>query len=778
MKKKLLLLPLFLLVLAACGPSTSEPDSTPGTSQPGTSQPGTSVTSEEDSLPPPPSSSSISETQATSIADARKLAKDTTVTVEGVVTAIYGMASSTHAIILQDGGAAITLPFIDPTLTADLAKGDVLRATGKINPFNGLIQLSNSTFTKLSSTSEPIVPLTLTEADWTVANLEDLDGLIVRVEGLKHVSGTVDTTKNSPITVKLGAKEFAIYVSNYIALTEKEALKAKFDSVRSYDTITFEGPLGQYNDMQLNPVSADTITVVAGTPTGPVLPTSLAFSTATIELQPEATYQTVLTRLPVDAVLDGLVYASSNELIATVSETGLVTAHSTGVANITATVGEISATLMVTVAIPTTEKLWSLDFSSAATWISDNKTTTNYSYGTTYDVVMKDGDVEMDWALRGVNPNNWSVPAVRFGSKSSNAKLDEIITAGLPMDAALAHELGAVFAEAKDPVAGTVHEVVVNVFGDFGPANFTREKVYLQASTTVDFATPINLGSKDAVNGKIKFELESGLENHYFRVIIGLKNTVDSNGGLLIQAISFNKLIAAPEAPKVKVGLANLFTGKAIDEQVVITEGYVLWNRYADTTLVVGTAEGTALVSYFNSDAGSKATFESVVKGDYVTMTLKIAANGNGGNFARANIGVPQLVGGFLFVKAAEPTWQFDGMTEATNVYDLTQGLNWLSTYTTADLGTYVRVTGKNLTTANDQFYLEFEARVEGMNSIGASSYIRLSAYKSNLLGFNLEIGKTYTIEGVIGGVNQNLPLTGTNNPIFRLYAQSVTEVI
>lgn len=793
MKKKFILLPMFLLVLAACGKTSSS--ETPTSSAPGTSVPGTSevTTSEDpitsdveessDDLPPPPPSSSAPEAVLTTIEEARKVADGTEVTVEGVITAIYGMASNTHGVIIQEGDYAITLPFVDKAITAELEVGNVIQAKGKRQLFHGLVQLSNSAITFKEAEGPEIVPLTLTEADWTIENLQTKDARWVKVEGLKYVSGTVNLDANSPITVKLGDTELPIYMSNYIDMAEKEAIKTKIESIKSTDTITFVGPVGFYDTPQLNPVNAATITIVEGEgPVGPVLPTSLTFTPATAELAPGATFATTLTKTPSDATLDGLTYTSANEAVATVSETGVITAVDVGTTTITTEVGEVKAVFVVNVTIPTSEKLWGIDFKVPANWVRDDKEGQYYSYNTPYNVTLKDGDVEMDWILRGANPNNLVSEGVRFGGKQANAKLGEVITDGLPMGEELAAELAATYAQSKAPIVGEVSEVMINIGGDFGAANFTREKVYLQASVDADFTNPIDLGSKDAVNGKLVFDLETALEDHYFRVIFGMKHTTTSNGGLLVHEMVFSKALETeiPEAPKAKVAIDNLYTGKALDTVLDLEEAYVIWHNAGGSVLVLGTQEGTALVNYYNADSTLKATFAGLNKGEYVNMSVKLANNGTGGDFARAVIGIPQVVGGVLYSKVTLPSWQFDGMEEATIVKNIAEdGLNWLADATTGFLGTYVKVTATVAQVSGDQIYLEYNSAVAGKNTLeNGTNYIRLSAYKAAQLGFTLEANKTYTIEGIIGGVNKDLPLSGTDDPIFRLYVQTLTEVV
>lgn len=83
-------------------------------------------------------------------------------------------------------------------------------------------------------------------------------------------------------------------------------------------------------------------------PAGPELE-GLAFKTPEVELAVGDVYTLELTITPADAVYDGLLWASSDEAVASVSDDGEVTAVSAGTADITVNSGEISATCKVTV---------------------------------------------------------------------------------------------------------------------------------------------------------------------------------------------------------------------------------------------------------------------------------------------------------------------------------------------------------------------------------------------------------------------------------------------
>lgn len=359
-KRNLLLLPVFLLLLAGCkDPSSSlvsVEDSTPVSTTSAVSvdseEPPSSSESFEDTEEPPtlPVSSEEEEEGVLTIEAARALVgQQTPITTSGVITAIYGMAGDSDAVILQQGAFAITAVFIDRAVTADFAVGDTLEATGKVTDFNGLIQLQDSTLTKLSTALPAIETHVLTE--WNPAAMAGMDGRWVKAEGLVKVSGTIDTAKNSDIKIKFPeGEQFSLYMSRYIAEPDRLELAEKINGMGVNDTINFEGPLGCYNNFQLNPVNAATVTIVKGEdPEGPVTPTELSFTPGNAILEPTKTIQPTLNVVPAGADLTDLVYATENAEVATVTNAGVVTAVAIGKTNITATVGTVVGTFVIEV---------------------------------------------------------------------------------------------------------------------------------------------------------------------------------------------------------------------------------------------------------------------------------------------------------------------------------------------------------------------------------------------------------------------------------------------
>ena len=448
MKKKLILLPIFALLLAGCGNKPSEDTSAP----PSSSEGGIELPSEDEPLPEPSSEKeSIPDTDYVTIEAARTAAKeaDTNVTIKGTITEIYGMASNKFGVIVQEGNYALTLSFVEDV--TDLAIGDYVSATGKTQIFNGLYQLSNSTITKLEGDAPVITPMVITE--WSNEALEGKDGAQVVVDGLKFVSGKITVGTNSPIDVKLGEKQFQIYMSGYIDTEIQEALKAKFDSVTINDTIKFTGAVGMYKNYQLNPLRAETVEITKGEA---VTLSALGFNPAAKEITVEDEYDAAATLVvtPNGAPIEGLVYASSDPEVATVDAAGKVTAVAPGSATITAKVGDIVGELALTVEEP---------INSAATLTFPHEgTESSAGYTATFKAIIG----SFEWEIFGFNSQNNSWDHLRGGRKS-DASTAYIATVG-----SIAEKIEKVSVSVSQIKNGLVTSTKLTVASD---ADFTQD---------------------------------------------------------------------------------------------------------------------------------------------------------------------------------------------------------------------------------------------------------------------------------------------------------------
>lgn len=388
-KRNLLLLPLFALLIAGCKPTPSSSEE-PSTSAPVTSQPPVttseppvttsepvvtseepSVTSEEDeeSLPSTPVSEVPSATVAT-IAELRAMTDGSSATpaqkevkyqVTGTVTSVERNANISGVgpgwnFTIQSGDSAIMLYGIPEadfvTNWDDVKVGDLLTATGHLAPYAGLHELGRVEYVSHVA-GTPIVPEVLT--DISQSALVGKDSKLVTIEGLKlHGVRSLYARMNgtrSEISVNLDLRKGDVAIGTYmhynIPMTQAEAVVALLQTATSNSTISWTGILtiggGAF---QMTNARVEEWTIVVG---DPVVLSGLAFADTTKELNKDDVYSPKLVVTPFDGPLTGLVYASSNEAVATVDQTGKVTALAAGTTDITATVGAIEAKVVVTV---------------------------------------------------------------------------------------------------------------------------------------------------------------------------------------------------------------------------------------------------------------------------------------------------------------------------------------------------------------------------------------------------------------------------------------------
>jgi len=280
MKKKLLLLPMFLLVLAACGPSTSSepvsqnPSTTTETSvtseAPVTSETSVAPSSEEEeSLPPPATESEAPVVEEKTIAQIRDITLDSTgglapadkvrVRTSGVVTSIYRGAkvgdNPAFNVHIQDGEKALMLYGIMPDDIAAFGKvGDLLHVEGRLAPYKFLWELDMvEVLSKEEGTA--VTPQVVTSVAQSA--FAGLDSALVKIEGLSIVSGAIvadDQADN--LTLKLGSDEIGAYMHYFIPVDVQQAILDSLtpegdadNKIDAMDTFTFTGVVGMNNNV-------------------------------------------------------------------------------------------------------------------------------------------------------------------------------------------------------------------------------------------------------------------------------------------------------------------------------------------------------------------------------------------------------------------------------------------------------------------------------------------------------------------------------------------------
>ncbi|MGI6713623.1 MAG: hypothetical protein ACOX3K_01010 [Bacilli bacterium] len=196
--------------------------------------------------------------------------------VEGFVYAM--IEHDWNLVYIADGSYGIGLYRLDfdfptvPDMTDGGKKralqiGDYVKAVGKYSPYQGLAEvgfLETVEIIEVPDYAETPKVKVLTEDNFIdVTTLMGFDAAKVRIEGLvftgkyldkekKPVSG-LDTTgaEHRDVVFKAGDTEICLNVSYHIGPTKQAALKTFLNGLTAGQTVTFEGPLGWYNDPNL-----------------------------------------------------------------------------------------------------------------------------------------------------------------------------------------------------------------------------------------------------------------------------------------------------------------------------------------------------------------------------------------------------------------------------------------------------------------------------------------------------------------------------------------------
>ncbi len=464
-RRKLLLLPVFLLLLAGCkdtSSSVSVEDSQPtvtSTSEVEPSSEEPQVTSVEDTEAPPsiPTSEApvfehktieeiraMTEDGASATADQKQLFYETS----GVVTAKFRGANIDGVgpawnIAIQDGEHALLLYAVtEEAYAADFADvpiGSKLTVTGNLAAYNGLRELSTIKYVSHEAAS-PVEPEVLASIEQ--ADLAGKDSKLVKIEGLKlhakpQLEAYVDGDRNR-ITVNMDLRKDGVKIGTYmhynIPLADAQATVEKLQTVTSNSTVTWTGILGMHNkDFQLTNANADEWEIEVG---APVVLETIAFRDETKELAPGATYQTTLVSTPFDAVVGEVTYASDAAAVATVDAEGVVTAVAVGTANITATASGKVATMVITVA-DAAEGVYDITVVDSYTTTSEIKTeeaflaaVEGYPVGMTVPELVKVFGIAPTMASS--NHNDYTATTgFKFSTGSANAALTLKMPAGV-----------------------------------------------------------------------------------------------------------------------------------------------------------------------------------------------------------------------------------------------------------------------------------------------------------------------------------------------------------
>ncbi|WP_102028923.1 5'-nucleotidase C-terminal domain-containing protein [Salirhabdus sp. Marseille-P4669] len=208
----------------------------------------------------------IDPSEVLTIEEARNAPLNTTVTIEGIVTAdnaaIGGGRLSTY---IQDETAGINLFDFDATGYQELQKGDKVKVTGKLDEYNGLKEIvpsSPDNVEVLSSGNTLPAPQEITLADMQdEAIAEPLEGSIVKVNG--YVSSVPSSPAGGGYNVSLMDADFN---STTLRVMEDALDISNVKEGKWYDITAV---LSQYNTYQLIPTEASDIVLADEQPEAP-----------------------------------------------------------------------------------------------------------------------------------------------------------------------------------------------------------------------------------------------------------------------------------------------------------------------------------------------------------------------------------------------------------------------------------------------------------------------------------------------------------------------------
>ena len=251
--------------------------------------------------------------------------------------------------------------------------------------------------------------------------------------------------------------------------------------------------------------------------------------------------------------IENIVWSSSNESIASVSDSGIVTAHAIGVAVITATAGSVSTTRQIIVSNP------------AKASYSLVKVGSTSAYNSSSDVTFQDGKI-------------WNIPG--------NQTLNDGLKLGGNLKTALNR---AMYSKSAYEIVNSV-SILHGSKDDVVTVNSVKLLIY---STSANAASGNEANADEIVegtyveNGTTTFVSSSGdsWENKYFRVVYNMSSTTTSNRGIILKQLSL-------DTPNPKNHLENALSIKTISgvesnegatvEQVALRFGGVIpvsdWN--------------------------------------------------------------------------------------------------------------------------------------------------------------------------------------------------------
>ena len=460
MKKKIILLPLVLLALAACdgaqNPTSSSAPSSNASEQPSenvSSNPNSEVNSESENESSNSESvsdsensennensensetsenSENSENQDSSTDDDTNLSSIEEVldagialgsgdgktssaeqyTFEGTITSFVG-----NSYYVQDqDGYAIYVYYNSKFSGVEVKVGDVVKVTSKITNYYGLVEtFGTDTTATLEKVSEgtPIVP---TEIEHVSELNQKSQSKLVTIKGLTYVSGSVDVNNASNLTFTFDGQSVTLRVDKYCNIKDELKTKLDLDNVASGDTFDFIGiNIGWFNGLQFS-LGESTDVEIHKAPHQAVTGVTAKDS---VEVEVGKSVDLEAKVLPENATDKELIYEVADPQYAEVVE-GRVKGLEAGQTTITVKSHEDetkSCVVNVTV-IPATSDVKTANYGFVASSPDDTKYDTAYTDATAGDLFEKFNKVDGDIEPTSVSNVSFVYPGAYKGNKS------------------------------------------------------------------------------------------------------------------------------------------------------------------------------------------------------------------------------------------------------------------------------------------------------------------------------------------------------------------------
>lgn len=337
MKNKLILLPLFLLLLAGCGPKDDS-------SSVGTSLEDSSVSIESESIEVPSESSEAPTTMT--IAQARAAKDDDLIQTAGVVTARYRdndpAGATTYSIAIQDGEAAILLYNVSEAVAGATKVGDNIKATGKFVNYYGNMELVEVSEIVPSEATFTVTPVYVD--NWkTLPSWKDMDSRLITVKGLSSpYNEMLDPTKSTYYWLwqDQGLEEFLVYINARLGEEAITAMKDVLDASAYFSkSIELTGIVSFYKNVpQLLFYDAALARTIDHPDVDPTAVELKLVGTDVAEVKQNLKLRIASVFTPAEVKSREIRWSSSDHTIAHVDDNGTVTGITPGNATITGTV--------------------------------------------------------------------------------------------------------------------------------------------------------------------------------------------------------------------------------------------------------------------------------------------------------------------------------------------------------------------------------------------------------------------------------------------------------